>query len=281
MQRRRFLKIAGTTLLAGGAGWAYARFLEPQWWKLTRTTIDLGGAGAGLRMLHVSDMHASPEVPMSWIAEAFRLGVSQRPDLILVTGDFFTGIFNRWDEYVPILRILSTAAPTFGVLGNHDGDRGASGVGGWPRRFEVEGLLERGGINLLYNANRRVKLPGGRVIDLFGVGDLWQRECDAAAAFRGAPARRPEVPRLVLNHNPDAKDRFRAMDWDLMLCGHTHGGQLRVPLVGAPYAPVRDKRYIAGLYAWEGRQLFITRGIGNLHGLRFNCRPEVSLLELG
>jgi hypothetical protein len=64
------------------------------------------------------------------------------------------------------------------------------------------------------------------------------------------------------------------------LCGHTHGGQIVLPLIGAPWAPVRDKRFIAGLYSWENRWIHITRGVGNVHGGRFNCPPEVSLLTL-
>jgi predicted MPP superfamily phosphohydrolase len=66
-----------------------------------------------------------------------------------------------------------------------------------------------------------------------------------------------------------------------MLSGHTHGGQVELPFIGHGYfAPVRDHRFISGRYDWEGRQLFITRGVGSLRGIRFNCRPEVSLLTL-
>ena len=64
-----------------------------------------------------------------------------------------------------------------------------------------------------------------------------------------------------------------------MLCGHTHGGQIRLPLP-APFAPIRDKRDVHGLHHWENRWMNITRGVGNLHGVRFNCRPELSVLEL-
>jgi predicted MPP superfamily phosphohydrolase len=65
-----------------------------------------------------------------------------------------------------------------------------------------------------------------------------------------------------------------------MLCGHTHGGQVVFPLVGPLRVPVEDRRFIAGLYPWENRQLFVTRGVGNLHGIRMNWRPEISVLEL-
>ena len=65
-----------------------------------------------------------------------------------------------------------------------------------------------------------------------------------------------------------------------MLSGHTHGGQLRIPFVGTPFAPVRDRRFVQGLHRWQDRWLHITKGIGNLRGMRLNCRPEISLLTL-
>ena len=83
-----------------------------------------------------------------------------------------------------------------------------------------------------------------------------------------------------MSHNPDAKIHLRPLDWDLVVCGHTHGGQLRLPFLGTPFAPVADKRYVEGLHRWQERWLYVTRGVGNLHGVRFNCRPQVSVLDL-
>jgi predicted MPP superfamily phosphohydrolase len=88
------------------------------------------------------------------------------------------------------------------------------------------------------------------------------------------------MPSIVLAHNPDTKDAIEHQSWDLMLSGHTHGGQVVVPFVEPTWAPVVDKRFIAGLYEWSGRQLYITKGVGNHSGVRFGCRPEVSILEL-
>ncbi len=83
-----------------------------------------------------------------------------------------------------------------------------------------------------------------------------------------------------MSHNPDTKVMLQNYSWDVMLSGHTHGGQIWLPIIGAPFAPVEDKRFIAGLYRWDNRWIHITKGIGNVHGLRFNCRPEVSLLTI-
>jgi predicted MPP superfamily phosphohydrolase len=100
-----------------------------------------------------------------------------------------------------------------------------------------------------------------------------------AEAFAGWQ-REPGVPLILLSHNPDTKQRLLRYSWDLMLSGHTHGGQLSLPLVGEPFAPIEDKAHVHGLYRWEDRWLHITAGVGALHSLRFNCRPEVSVLTL-
>ena len=86
---------------------------------------------------------------------------------------------------------------------------------------------------------------------------------------------------IVLSHNPDSKELLKKYDWDLMCCGHTHGGQLVIPLIGfRPFLPVIDKSFPEGLLSWGKRHVHISRGIGNLHGLRFNCRPEISILNV-
>ena len=143
----------------------------------------------------------------------------------------------------------------------------------------VLGLLRDANITCLVNESRTIVVRN-QPIQFIGVGDLWSGMCDPHTAFAGTPPREGAM-RLLLNHNPDAKDMLRTFDWDVMLCGHTHGGQVRLPLIGAPFVPVQDKRYIRGLYPWDNRWLHITSGVGNLHGIRFNCRPEVSVLTVG
>ena len=110
------------------------------------------------------------------------------------------------------------------------------------------------------------------------MGDLWSGEIEAARAFSGVD---PRAPTVLLAHNPDSKDELGAYPWDLMLSGHTHGGQVIVPFDGPRFAPVEDKRYVAGLKPWGTRQIHVTRGVGNIGGVRFRCRPEVSLVLAG
>jgi predicted MPP superfamily phosphohydrolase len=114
---------------------------------------------------------------------------------------------------------------------------------------------------------------------LVGIGDLQSAEVDPHAAFTGVPANSGAAT-VVLAHNPDTKDILGAYQWDLMLSGHTHGGQVVLPGLGAPFTSVRDRRYIAGLKPWRGRWIHVSRGVGSLLGIRFNCPPEVNILRI-
>ncbi len=274
--RRKLLWTAGAAL--GGAA-VYPVIVEPRWLEVTRTGLRLGrGWNSPIRVLHLTDFHASWLVPFSNIHRAIALGLAERPDLICLTGDFIT-FRSGFDveAYVSALRRLASARPTFAVLGNHDGGRWAMERGGYPDHTAVERVLAAAGVRLLHNRSERVSVRG---IDLtvVGVGDLWSEELEAAKAFRDATG---QGPVLMLSHNPDSKDVLGMFRWDLMLCGHTHGGQVMVPFEGPYFAPVADKRFVAGLRGWHGRQIYVSRGVGSLGSVRFRCRPEVSILELG
>ena len=280
LTRRKFL--AGLAVLgAGGAVTAgYARWIEPNQLEVTTRLVPLEPVKARplLRVLHLSDFHASRVVPLELIARSIALGLAQKPDLILLTGDFITTTYDRFADYAQLLARLPAAAPTFACPGNHDGGPWARLAGGYGSLEPVVTLLKDAGIRCLENDWLALTVSG-RPVQLVGVGDFWSGACAPDSVFPRLPAR-ADATRIVLNHNPDAKELFRRHDWDLMLCGHTHGGQLRLPLLGTPFAPVRDKRYVEGLHFWADRWLHITRGVGNLHGVRFNCPPEVSVLDL-
>lgn len=272
MTRRNLLSaFFGSTLV-------YPCYFEPRWLDLTRRSVKLQTpAPRPVRILHLADLHASLLVPLSMIHRAISAGLAEKPDLICVTGDFIT---HRQDfqasEYAAALRRLSSAAPTFAVLGNHDGGAWAGWHHGNPNHQVVDRILEDSGIELLHNRSVQVEVRGAAV-NLVGVGDLWSEEVDGARAFAGVRGGRPTI---LLAHNPDTKDRLKRNAWDLMLSGHTHGGQIIIGHDGSRYAPVKDKRYVAGLKPWGTRQIYVTRGVGNIAGVRFRCRPEASVLAV-
>jgi len=119
--------------------------------------------------------------------------------------------------------------------------------------------------------------PAGTPLRVVGLHDIWSGFMDARKAFADVG---PDEPVLLLSHNPDSKKRLRKYPWHLMLSGHTHGGQVVVPVLGTNPAPVLDRRYVAGLNPWEGRWVHTSRGVGSIRGVRFNCRPEVTRLRL-
>jgi len=279
LTRRKFLAGAlGLPLAGAAAGGGYMRFCEPHWIEVTVKRVPVRNLDGPVRLVHLSDFHASDVVGLDYIASAVDDALRQEPDLICLTGDYITWDLPERARYTRILAKLSAAAPTFACIGNHDGGRWAGSSHGYSDFKAVQGMLEDAGIRFLFNATTTVGI-GGQSLRVAGLGDLWSDDTKPDGVLpRDTPAGEPT---LLLCHNPDAKAKLRAYGWDLMLSGHTHGGQLVVPILGLrPFLPVRDTSFPEGLLDWGDRTIHITRGIGNLHGLRFNCRPEISLLEL-
>jgi uncharacterized protein len=279
MTRRQFLLGVAGGLATATSGAAYVSRIEPRWLAVSRIQVPLSPpADVAIKILQLSDLHLSSVVPLELIEESIELGLAENPDLIALTGDFYTGQAQQVDAYASVLSRLSQRAPTFACLGNHDGGRWSQYRGGLKMIEAVQSLLAKAGVRCLVNERESIEVRGRR-IEMLGVGDLWSGMCQPQRAFANLGQRNGER-RVVLSHNPDSKDLFRTLDWDLMLCGHTHGGQVRFPFWGTPFAPVRDKSMMHGLYAWQKRWIHVTSGVGNLHGIRFNCRPEVSVITV-
>ena len=277
MNRRKFLfTLAGL----GITGTAYARYFEPEWFETSHHQVKLlrHDLSAPIRLLHLSDFHFSGVVPLSLIEHAIDLSLELSPDLICITGDFVTKLIPNRNDYCKVLRKLSDTAPCFASLGNHDGGRWARRRGGYEDISEISTLLAESGIQCLNNSSQVVNIKQQRLL-LIGLGDLWAHEFDTAKAFGGENAS-ANLPRIMLSHNPDTKELLVHSDWDLMLSGHTHGGQIELPFFGTPFAPVRDRRFVKGLHTWNGRLIHVSKGVGSVYGIRINCRPEVSLITL-
>ena len=120
--RKSFFWIAGGVSTLSGLAAVYARFVEPKWFRLNKTEIKLSALSNDqkIKILHLSDLHSSPEVPYSQIETAIRLGISQEPDLVCLTGDFITHEIEDFDQYHRLLKLLTDQAPTFACFGNHD-----------------------------------------------------------------------------------------------------------------------------------------------------------------
>lgn len=259
------------TAAASAALWM--RQGEVNWFEFTQTPIHIPGLARPLRILHLADFHISDGMSAPELLRGLEMGLRAKPGAICLTGDFVstTHGFDR-PGLTDLLKRCAQTAPTFATLGNHDGGNWIGRHGGAPHTLLLREILHQSGVQTLHNTH--AKLPG---LQLVGLGDIWAGEFDPQQAFGGID---PTLPIVLLSHNPDSKDQLADEPWQLMLSGHTHGGQGRIPFVTPFWTPVNDHRFIAGLYPWQSRQLFITRGLGSPHRLRALCRPEVSLLEL-
>jgi len=268
------MAVAGLALCA-----CYPLFLEGVWVETTFTRIRLPQLQRPVRVLHLSDLHLGDHPSRAELERIAEDAVRHHPDFICLTGDYVdTPFVLDRDPLEGVIRRLSAKAPVYAILGNHDGGKWLAGRGyPFPTAERVAQELERGGAVVLHNRSATVEVRGQPLV-LVGVSDLWSDDVDGRAAFAGVPAGRPVI---LLAHNPDSKDVLAPLyRWDLMLAGHTHGNQVNLPFYDEPWATVRDQRFLSGLHAWNGTQLYINRGLGGASGVRFRSRPEISILEL-
>lgn len=219
----------------------------------------------GLRVVQLSDFHRSR---MTWdrrLRQAVEIANAECPDLLLLTGDFVTRDPADIDPCGHILAPLRASLGCFAVLGNHDVTAGASAV---------ERMLTRLGVEVL--TNRAVRLENG--LWIVGLEDNRHGRPDVHRAFRDI---RADEPSLVMSHNPVGVELVAHRDC-VVFSGHTHGGQIRLPLLTErEVRRIGAKHYRAGWFTVDRAQLYVNRGLGQV-GLpfRFLCRPEISVFTL-
>lgn len=273
--RRKLLKIAlGTAAATAVCGGGYSYFLEPYWPAIERLKLEFPPADnppAGLKIVQLSDIHLSSIVPDSYIAECIEDVNEFKPDIVLLTGDYITRSRKYAASISKLFKRLQAGVGVFASLGNHDGGDWA----GFSTDTVVE-ALQKAKIRVLINESLELEYAG-KQFTLVGLGDVWAGQFEPSPAFENAP---PDSFTITLSHNPDTLRDLRDYRTDLVLCGHTHGGQVCIPLFGPPILPVKDKQYSSGLYREEKRLIYVNRGLGLLKRVRFNCRPEITCIEI-
>ena len=251
-----------------GLSWPYSRILSKHL-PLSEVSIALRGwprAFEGMRVLVVSDIHAGPFVSVGALEHAIDRLVALQPDLILVAGDLLTARVEEWAIHRDAFAKLRAPLGTFAVMGNHDHYTG-----------DVEFVIksaEAAGIRVLNNRSHDL-IRDGEVLSLAGVDDLVAGRPDLDAALAGTTD-----PVILVSHNPDLLFDAARRGVALMLSGHTHGGQVRLP--GLPVL-VRQSRYRLdeGRFEVGETQAIVTRGLGAVGvPLRFRCAPEALWLTL-
>lgn len=263
MNRRTFVKGAlASTIVAAGIGY---HGIHTHTIEQTFIPVSLG-LNKPLRIAALGDFHFDPLYEEPYLACVTDQVNQLQADLVLYTGDFVTHSPKRMGYLARLLSQCHARLGSFAVLGNHDH---------WSSENSVKYSLEKQGIRVLVNES--FALPGEDNVYLTGLDSFWAGHPDIKIL-----GRTPESSRhILLVHEPDS---FACLDdprIKLQISGHTHGGQVRAPLVGALILPKWGRAYDAGLYAQSGRLLYVNRGVGTLFPhVRFNCHPEITVFEV-
>jgi uncharacterized protein len=274
--RRNFLR--GSAITAAGFALYSSEIARHEISVLTRPIAmrNLPGAFHDFRIAQISDIHLDGFTEPSFLRRVIAHINSLQPDLVLLTGDFITMSplgrkFAEGAMYRCLELLRGIVGPRFACMGNHDSILGAP---------MLRPIFASYDIPLLMNANVPIERAGQRLW-LCGVGDYLTEAPDLDLSI---PAK-PDGPVLLMCHAPDYADTVVAHSRghlvDLMVSGHSHGGQVRFPFVGALHTPAGALNYIEGLFHLDQMQLYVNRGIGTV-GLpfRLNCSPEITLFTL-
>ncbi|SDN76482.1 hypothetical protein SAMN04487897_104335 [Paenibacillus sp. yr247] len=278
ISRRAFLKkgavLAGSFIASGGLLGSYSSYIEPKWYEFTRITLSferLPNAFHGLKLLHFSDMHIGHYFDIKDLEHVVKLIHNETVDIICFTGDLFDADISE-DPVLTSQLLGSLEAPLgkWAVLGNHDK---------WIGTNYTLPILYQGGFQTLANAYQTITYKG-QAIQIAGVEDMLTGKPDIAKTLSGANAK---MFTLLLSHCPDFADQAAGYAIDLQLSGHSHGGQIRLPIVGAVFTPLGGKNYVKGLQEVPDSKMLVytTRGIGTTAlPIRLMCRPEITVITL-
>lgn len=259
----------------------YSGEFERHHLEVTQCTVHLQRLAPemdGLRIAQLSDIHYEQYTEPGFIREIVAEVNRQAPDLMLFTGDYVSegpmpSRYGARSSY-PCAEILAgvKCPQRWCVLGNHDASVGP---------HTVTDALESHGLPVLANRHVPFEKNGARLW-IAGVEDIGVQNPNLdLAAPKGL--QQPKEPVILLAHEPDYADTVvRHGGVDLMLSGHTHGGQVRAPLIGPLYLPPLGRNYVEGLFPLQnGVQLYVNRGIGAVGvPFRFDCRPELTMITL-
>jgi hypothetical protein len=279
MIKSLFLALLAVALIAGGAFAVKAFWLEPRSLVVTRVDIAVPQWPAEARPLRIAMLAdiqpAGPHVTAERVAEIVAQINALEPDLIVLLGDYVS-LMRASTSHVPpkataaVLARLQAPLGVHAVLGDHDW---------WLDGRYVRRLLEDAGIEVYENDARPIEAGDGRRLWIAGLADLSARTVDLPGTLAQVT---DEAPVILLSHSPDIFPEVPPRV-ALTLAGHTHGGQVNLPLVGRLIVPSRfGQRYAYGHIIEGGRQMFVSSGIGNaILPLRYGVPPEIVLLRIG
>ena len=268
VNRRDFLGLVAASAATASLG--LDALLEPGWLEVTNTKVAIPSIPSdhrGIRLALIADLHINDDLEKA--LRAARIVAEQRPDIAVLAGDHLE-VAGRTDLLVPVLEELRSVPAVVGIHGNWEFWTGNCSPS-LARTFADQGA------RLLVNDSWSIEVDDHPVM-VYGIDDLFWGAGDIAGTLASSPTSGTSV---MVCHEPLARDRLPpGNNVDIVLAGHSHGGQVNFPFIGPLWLPEGCGRYIGGLYPGDP-PLYVTRGIGtSLLPVRFNCRPEVSFIEL-
>lgn len=281
VQGRRAVLLGGSAAVGGLVLGGYGYLFERKHFVLEQFALslpDLPLELEGLRVVLMADWHCGPVCRPDFLLPAIQLANRCHPDVILLPGDFISVSNRYFHEAAELASQLRPRLPQ-GVLiswGNHDY---WGGVDLGEREMPQAGCQILRNRNLLLTPSREFATAGSKGLWLSGLDDLWAGKPDLLGTLGRLP---PDMPRLVMSHNPDLAEEQSGARVDLMVSGHTHGGQIRVPTLGTPVLPSRyGQKYASGWVEAPHYPVYVTRGVGTSSlPIRLGVPPEVTLFEL-
>ncbi len=281
VSRRSFLR--GAMFGAGGLA-LYAGVFERHWLEITHKDVAIPGLPAqfdGIRVAQLSDIHLEEFTEPSLLRASIDEINRAKPDIVLLTGDYVSA------EVLPP-NLTAQAAwqcgkmlgeiecrDRFAIFGNHDI---------WAGEEHVGEALKSHGITVLRNSYLPLERSGARMW-LAGLDDPVCGVPDPDLAIPSSIRHKPGEPIILMCHAPDFVDELRdhpaGRAVSFVLSGHTHGGQIRLPVLGALHLPPGGRKYVEGMFQVGSMQLYVNRGIGSVGiPFRFDCRPEITMFTL-
>ena len=273
VSRRQFLRgTLALPLIGVSAASAYATLIEPYDYLISQTDVyinDLPERFENYRITQLTDIHHSRILGIDEVRRVVQLAQQTKPDMFVLTGDYSTSYRRYIEPCTEALGALSAPEGVWAVLGNHDHYTDAE--------LTIR-ALKRQRITVLDNQNTSLR-RGSDTIQLSGVDDWTWNAADWTKAFAGL---NNTVPTVLLSHQPNVLEFEQTRNVSLILSGHTHGGQIRLPWLGTPAKfATKDLRFAQGLFRHNDVQLYVSAGTGVIGlPIRFGVRPEIAVLRL-
>ncbi|WP_042356664.1 metallophosphoesterase [Bacillus rubiinfantis] len=280
--RRTFLKRSISSIVTilglGSGGYIYAHKIEPSQLEIKHVTIKhslIPKSFDGLRIVQFSDTHLGFQYNLEQFQKLANTINRIKPDLICFTGDLLDNPnnYHQMNRLVPILKSLHAPLGKFCIFGNHD-------HGGYGSDL-YRNIMEAGHFTVLLNQSSPIKHDDGSKIYLLGIDDAMLGKPDLSLTLKNVPK---QYFNILLSHAPDLADHCAEYPIYWQISGHSHGGQVKIPFLGALVTPPYAQKYPEGLYKVglsEQLTLYVNRGIGTTRlPFRFLAKPEITVFTL-